>query len=170
MSKQLFTPYDNKTREFSLSGTNTYARVTSVHDGDTLTCVIPVFNQFFKFTARLDGIDTCEISSDNSLNKQIAITARNRLIDLVSNGASRLLDQNLLDNRRVVCDIFDKDVYLVWLECGKFDKYGRLLTKAKLHPLDPKCFSQTLIDEHLAYKYDGGKKLTEEQQINELHH
>lgn len=165
MSKELFAPYNNKTPEFSLFGTSTYARVTSVHDGDTLTCIIPIFNQFFKFTTRLNGIDTCEITSDNAANKQLAVKARNRLIDIITHGDSKNM---LLDGRKFVCDLFDKDIYLIWLECGSFDKYGRLLVTAKLHQEDPKSFSQILIDEHLAYKYDGGKKLSEEEQINLL--
>jgi endonuclease YncB( thermonuclease family) len=170
MSKELFASHDNKTPKFSLFGINTYARVASIHDGDTLTCIIPIFNQFFKFTLRLDGIDTCEMTSENPVNKQTAILARNRLIELVSDGTSTLLDQKLFDNRKSVCDFFDKNVCIVWLECGNFDKYGRLLVKAKLHQHDSIYFAQTLIDEHLAYKYDGGKKLTEQQQKDSLNH
>lgn len=168
MSKQLFMPYDNRTRDFSLAGECTYARVTSVHDGDTMTCVIPFRDDFFKFSVRLDGIDTCEITSNNQANKLIATRARNRLIDLVSNGASKHIEQHMLEARKSVCDFFDKDVYLIWIECGKFDKYGRLLVRAKLNPDDAQCFSQILVSERLAYNYDGGKKLTEREQIDKL--
>jgi endonuclease YncB( thermonuclease family) len=168
MSKELFMPYDNRTPEFSLAHKCTYARVTGVHDGDTLTCVIPIFNEFYKFSIRLDGIDTCEISSDNPTNKLMATRARNRLINLVSNGSSDQIDQQHLDNRRDVCNFFDKDVYLIWLECGNFDKYGRLLARARLHPEHQQSFSDILISERLAYQYDGGKKLTELQQIDKL--
>jgi len=168
MSKELFVPYDNRTRKFSLEGECTYARVTSVHDGDTMTCVIPFRDEFFKFSIRLDGIDTCEITSETPLNRELATRARNRLIGLVTGGKSTLLDQHAFDQRKNVCKFFDKDVYLVWIECGDFDKYGRVLVNAKLHPDDTRSLSDILISEHLAYKYEGGKKLTEQEQITRL--
>ena len=168
MSKDLFKPHNNDTKEFSLHGKGTFARVTSIHDGDTLTCIIPLFDNFYKFNTRLDGIDTCEILSDNPITKQIAVQARNRLIDLVTRGMSLKIDKDLLNQRKFVQGLLDKDVYLIWIDCGNFDKYGRLLVKAKLDHDDTQTLSQILITENLAYSYQGGTKLTESQQANKL--
>jgi len=166
--KQMFSPYTNATKEFSLHGKGTFARVTSVHDGDTLTCVIPLFDNFYKFNTRLDGIDTCEILSENPITKQIAFRARNKLLDLITRGASTNVDQHLLNQRKFVQGLLDKDVYLIWIDCGNFDKYGRLLVKAKLDSDDTQTLSQILVTENLAYSYQGGTKLTESQQAIKL--
>ena len=49
----------NTTKTFSLKNTECYARVVQIYDGDTITAVIPLFDNFYKFSIRLNGIDTC---------------------------------------------------------------------------------------------------------------
>ena len=57
----------------------------------------------------------------------------------------------------------------MWIECVDFDKYGRLLTNVFLNKEDDKSISDILLEEKLAYKYNGDTKLTEEEQIKLLY-
>lgn len=51
---------------------------------------------------------------------------------------------------------FENNYTTVQLNCNEMDKYGRVLA-------DVSNFSDILIREKLAYRYDGGTKLTETQ-------
>ena len=71
--EELFKNYDNKTTpHFSLNGQKLWGRVVNVYDGDTLTIVLSVFNGIYKFSVRMNGIDTCEVKSKNDKNKELA--------------------------------------------------------------------------------------------------
>ena len=129
---------------FTLKGVKTYGKVVKITDGDTLCIVLPLFDKYYKFNTRLSGIDTCEIHSKNSSIKEIAIKAKNRIADLIED-----------------CS------HLLWVECYEFDKYGRLLADVFLSK-DGKSISSVLLEEKLAYKYDGSTKLTEDEQLNFL--
>ena len=124
-----------------------------------MTVIIPLLNNFYKFSVRLQGIDTCEISSDSEPNRILATNARNRLIQLVTNNTASISDVKLY--------LFS-NISLVYLKCQDFDKYGRVLASISKCKEDPENFSQVLIREKLAYSYDGKKKLSEEDQINLL--
>jgi endonuclease YncB( thermonuclease family) len=87
----------------------------------------------------------------------IATNARKRLFELVTKQTSDLSDSFLSDN-----------VNLVYIKCKDFDKYGRLLGDVYRTDEDDKSFSEILMEEKLAYFYDGKKKLTEEEQIEML--
>jgi endonuclease YncB( thermonuclease family) len=50
------------------------------------------------------------------------------------------------------------NVYLVWLKCHKFDKYGRVLADIYRSSEHGVSFSQILLAEGLAKEYHGGKK------------
>ncbi len=162
MNKEAFRQYGGSTPYFSLKDTKTYARVTSVYDGDTIHVVIPIFNTFYKFPVRLSGIDTCEIKSKNAENKEKALRARNRLFELVTN---KPLDASL-KTKKDLDKYLESDVFLLWLHCLEFDKYGRLLANVYKSAEDSTTsFSDMLINEKLAYSYDGGTKLTEDDQL-----
>ena len=147
----------NNTPSFSLQNLECYCRVVKIRDGDTFTIILPVFNSFYRFSVRLVDIDTCEIKSNNPTCKMIATNARKRLFELVTKQTSDLSDNFLSDN-----------VNLVYIKCKDFDKYGRLLGDVYKTDEDDKSFSEILMEEKLAYFYDGKKKLTEEEQIEIL--
>jgi micrococcal nuclease len=109
------------------------AKVTAVHDGDTLTADIDLgFSINLKsIKIRLDGIDTPEITSKDAALKAKAILARDFL--------------------RQEC--LGKDVYL---ESRGLDKYGRCL--AKVFTLANNCCNDMLVQSGLAISYDGGTK------------
>jgi len=105
----------------------------SNHDGDTITVEIPDVHPLLghKAKIRMRGIDTAEVSTKNSCEKNAAGKAR----DLVE---KRLKSASSIELRNV----------------GK-DKYFRVLADVYV---DGKNLSQELIQEKLAYSYDGGKK------------
>jgi len=120
---------------FTLKGYQTIAKVVKVYDGDTMTVVFFFEGKPQKFRVRLLKIDTAEIKSSNPNECKWAYKAKNRLIELI-----------------------DDD--LVYLVCGKWDKYGRLLVDVYK---DSDCFitfNDLLIEENLAYEYLGKTKQT----------
>ena len=155
------------TDDFSLIGQNVLARVVDIYDGDTCICVLKLFDKMFKFRIRLAGIDTCELKSANGANRLLALAARKRLYQLVTKDMTEFDDTIIRNDLR---EKLNSNSYIVRLVCDNFDKYGRLLCRV----YDPDDIHQTrsynnvLIDEHLAYEYNGKTKLTEEQQMELL--
>jgi len=165
-SEELFEFYTfEKSVDFSLKNQYIPARVVDIYDGDTITCVLNIFNQYFRFHIRLSEIDTCEMKSKEVTNKKLAYEARNRLFNLIT---SKHITEN--DKRKEVRKILNEEVYMIHLLCDDFDKYGRLLGWVfpyKTFQYDTKkSFNHQLINENLAYFYKGDTKLTEEEQIN----
>jgi endonuclease YncB( thermonuclease family) len=152
------TPY------FSLNGKECWGRVVQLYDGDTMKVVIKLFDGHYKFNCRLNGIDTCEMKSKDPENKLKAIKARNRVLQLVNKAASVQLDKNYA--KKEIDHIFESNVCLVWIKCGQFDKYGRLLCRIYETDKSDKSVGDILIEEKLAYAYDGGTKLTEAEQLD----
>ena len=119
---------------YSLKGYRCWAKVVKVYDGDTVT--VAFYNReniLCKYRVRLLGIDTPELRSTNPAEVAAAKKSRERLVELIN-------DQ------------------LVILECDDWDKYGRLLATVSNGKKSTKSFNQTLLDEKLAYQYDGGTK------------
>lgn len=158
---QLFQHYGYDTPEFSLLGTKTWARVVYVYDGDSPTIILPLLGQMYRFATRVYGIDTSEMKSKDVANKERAIKAKYRLIELITGTTSPL---PLTASKKEIKAFFAQSTYLVWVECLEMDKYGRVLIKMKSTPEDSKTFADILIEEKLAYPYFGDTKLSEAQQ------
>lgn len=146
------------TSKFSLNGVSTIARLVDIIDGDTIICILPCFNQYFKFHIRLDGIDTCESKSTDNYIKKKAIDAKNRIFEYIS-------DYTLTKDLNIKEYLYQNYI-TVWLECKNFDKFGRVLADVfKTH--NNECIgqpiSQILLNEKLAYEYHGEHKLTENE-------
>ena len=156
-----FKKFSNDTAYFSLNGINTFARVVNVVDGDTISLIIPIFDKYFKFRVRINGIDTCEIHSNDKKIKDKGLKAKYRVIELLSK-------QNVLcTTKKQIIDLFNNNIYIVWVECLGFDKYGRLLANV-FFDNKTKSIANILIDEKLAYNYNGSTKLTEEEQKQQI--
>lgn len=158
MNKEDFKQYGGNTPELSINGTNTYGRVVDIYDGDTLKIVLPTHNSFYKFTIRLSGIDTCEIKSKNIELKNYGIKARNKIFKLITD-----IDLSESITKNEIKNILDSDVYLVWIECLNTDKYGRVLANI-YKDKNMKSFSNILLDEKLAYNYEGKTKMSDDEQ------
>lgn len=108
--------------------------VKKVYDGDTITIAakMPYLNSpYYKFSVRLAGIDSAEMSSKNANEKAKAIEARDAL-------SSKIMGKH------------------VTLTNVKTEKYGRIL--ADVH-LDGVHLNEWMIKNGFAVAYDGGKKI-----------
>ena len=171
--------YDNCNTLFK-NGYQTIGRVVDIYDGDTCTIIIKYDKKYIKFPVRLYGIDTCELKSKNNANKELALQARSRLYELIT-------EEKLIDYKCKRTDIRQKlneKVYIVSLDIIGLEKYGRLLANIYKYNnnqnllfainsknnsnLISESFSNILIKENLAYAYDGKTKKTEDEQINEI--
>ena len=123
-----------KTTKFSLNGYKTFAKCVHAYDGDTIHVVfkMPNSNDCYKWVVRMMGIDTPEIKTKNTYEKQLAVKARDFLRDL----------------------ILDK---IVVIECLDFDKYGRLLGNLYIEG-NEMSISNMMIEKGFAKAYDGGTK------------
>jgi endonuclease YncB( thermonuclease family) len=149
--------FDNCNSLFE-KGYRSVCRVVDIYDGDTCTVILYYNLEYIKFSVRLNGIDTCEIKSKNNTNKNSAYLARNRLFNLITNKTLDKIDCK----RKEIRQILNDNVYLIKIDVHGFDKYGRLL--ADLYDFNGNNFSKILIEEKLAYVYDGKTKLSEKEQ------
>lgn len=159
-AKEALRQWGPETPRFSLSGTKCWARIVGIYDADTLTIVIPTFGVPFKYSVRLNGIDTCEIKAKSEICRELAIKARNRVFTECTN-----LDYNESWKRKDLETLMKTTCYLVWIECDGMDMYGRVLADIFVKG---KSLSKMLLEERLAYAYYGEKKLSEDEQIKRL--
>ena len=109
-------------------------QVIKVYDGDSITIAgyLPMYNSpLFRFSVRLNGIDTAEIKGKSSDEIEAAKQARDALSKL----------------------ILHKEIILKNVAT---EKYGRVLADVYLDDL---CVNHWLIKECYAVKYDGGTKI-----------
>jgi micrococcal nuclease len=116
---------------FNLDGDMMRAKVIDVYDGDTVTLVFQFGARMWKDKCRLRGIDTPEIRTRDADEKVRGLEARDWL-------RAKLLNQK------------------VWVECGKWDKYGRLLGTIYLTSDFQQSVNQELINHGFAVPYFGG--------------
>ena len=108
-------------------------RVIKVYDGDTITVAsyLPFPNSpLYRFSVRLNGIDTPEIKGKNESEKKVASMARDALKER----------------------ILQKDVELKGVQT---EKYGRVLATVYLNNEN---MNEWMVKEHYAVEYDGGTK------------
>lgn len=116
---------------FSLEGYKTSGRIASVYDGDTVRIIFSFHRTFYKWNCRLAGIDTPELRTSNAKEKEYGYKVRD------------ILREKILNK-------------VVSVECGKFDKYGRLLVTITCD--EDCCVNKWLVENKYALEYDGGKK------------
>jgi endonuclease YncB( thermonuclease family) len=160
MSREDFRQFGGSTPELSINGLNSYGRLIDIYDGDTIKVILPTFGSYYKFTIRLNDIDTCEIRSKDKILQDNAIKARDRLFELATTSK--------VNTKNDIKKILEADVYLVWVECCNKDKYGRVLANIYKDKGSIKSFSEILLEEKLAYKYEGKTKLSDDDLKNEL--
>jgi endonuclease YncB( thermonuclease family) len=160
MNKEDFKQYGGSTPGLSINGLKCYGRLIDVYDGDTVKVILPTFNSYYKFTIRLNGIDTCEIKSKDKILQDNGIKARDRVLELLTN--------NKKDTKKDIKNLLESEVFLVWVECFDNDKYGRILANIYKDENEKKSISEILLEEKLAYSYEGKKKLSNDDIKKEL--
>jgi len=129
----LRTVTDKQVPPFTLAGYCCWAKPVRNYDGDSVQFVFFYNNHSYQWESRVAGIDTAEIKGSNDLEKEFARMTKRRLKEMMGDD-------------------------LVYLECGEFDKYGRLLVTIFTDSVTQTSINQQLIDDGLAYAYDGGTK------------
>jgi endonuclease YncB( thermonuclease family) len=148
------------------------ARVVNIYDGDTITCILPINNKYYNFKIRLAGIDTCEIKSKCEENKNLAIKAKKRLCQLIIPDF-KIDDETNKELNKELDKILNEKCYIIKIKLGDFDLYGRVLgwlfdKDANIDTPIEQSFNNILINEHLAYSYQGKTKLTDSEQVELL--
>lgn len=118
---------------FSFNRFKKKVKVLKVYDGDTIWVAMNHFNMLFKIKVRLTGIDTPEIRTKNLEEKEKGLAARDFL-------------KKIIDNK------------IILLECGNFDKYGRLLGTIYFNNIN--INNLMIVNKH-AVKYDGKTKTSD---------
>lgn len=131
LKKELNECTIKNTEYFSFAGKRFLCKCLKVYDGDTITVVFKPFKEsgddsIYKYTIRLSGIDTYELRTDDPDKKNKAIEARD------------LLREKILNK-------------FIYIECGEFDKYGRLL--GYIYDENNMNINELLIDSGLAIRY-----------------
>nr|QDY52382.1 staphylococcal nuclease homologue [Mimiviridae sp. ChoanoV1] len=132
---------DKKTPKFSLQGLTKICKVVDIYDGDTCRVVFNHNGCINKWNIRMNGYDSPEMRPSRNLEnrdeiKKKALESKNFLKSLVANSPEQL----------------------VYLKCGGFDKYGRLLGELYVNLDDEKSANQQMIDNNYGYVYHGGTK------------
>lgn len=166
MEKINWSIVDNNINYLTFNNEVLKGKVVDVYDGDSIKLVLPfiikrgvskykILNNFFKssdiiqlykWNCRLTGLDTPEIRTRNLKEKEFGLEVRDKLREKILNN-------------------------LLFVKCGVFDKYGRLLVT--LYDSDENLkkdysINQWLIDNKYAKEYNGGKKQQWFAEKNEL--
>ena len=126
--------YEN-TKTFNFMGRVCKAKVLKVYDGDTCWVAMKIAGSIYKIKVRLLGVDTPELHPD------LNTPQRDKMIEKAFK-AKKALDEKVGGK-------------IVTLECGDFDKYGRLLVTL-LYKGDN--INTYLIENAYAKAYYGGHK------------
>jgi endonuclease YncB( thermonuclease family) len=116
--------------------------VIKVYDGDTITIATKLpfdSSPLYKFSVRLNGIDTPEIKTKNAEEKARALQCKNALTGLCLNRFVTLQNVTLEKYGRVLADVYCDGIHL----------------------------NQYMIDNGFAVKYDGGHKNSFEENFGE---
>lgn len=151
--------------KFSIHNENVLARVVDIIDGDTMVLVFELLGKFFKFNARLSGIDVSELHNSNDDLKQVSVLAKMRVLSVLLSDNNIASYGYLPSDRKGIQSLCEKYPLLVYVDCDGFDKYGRVL--ATVRTLNQSInLSKMLIEENFAYAYSGGKKKTSCEQVS----
>jgi endonuclease YncB( thermonuclease family) len=130
---------------FTFNELRCHAKVVSVYDGDTFKACIYRKNEIIKINCRTLGYDSAE------MKPRLNIKNRDEHIKKAKKAKQRFIELTTTSNS------------LVYLDCHKFDKYGRVLvvvhkTKDDYNRTSSRSINQIMIDEGQGVPYDGGTK------------
>ena len=150
--KFILNRHKDEAKLFSLEGRLCLYKVVDVYDGDTCTVIMKNFGKVHKWKVRMHGYDSPEMKpslkdKNRDIEKAKAILAKEYLINLVG-----MSEQGCCRGG---------GGGFVYIKCGKFDKYGRLLGtlyKSRWRISRQKSINQLMIEKGHGYPYDGGTK------------
>lgn len=126
---------------FSFENIQCYAKIVDVYDGDTFKACIYHRNRIIKINCRTLGYDSPEIKP------RLNITNREAHIEEAKQA------------REYFKDLINYPDGLVYLNCHKYDKYGRVLVTVYQHMCNKtKSVNDMMIEAGHGYRYNGGAK------------
>lgn len=131
---------NKKTSKFTLKNQIKLCKVVDVYDGDTCRVVFNHNNQLNQWTIRMIGYDTPEIRPSKKLENREEIKKK------------------AIESRDYMKSLIMNDEQLVYLHCGDFDKYGRLLGEIFINKEDTESVNNLMIKNNYGYVYNGGSK------------
>lgn len=125
---------------FSFAGQRFLAKIVDYYDGDTITVAFEFSGRLIQYKARLAGYDSPEMRPLKS--------APNRFAEKVAAQAARTA---------LIGRVEDD---LVFIECGEFDKYGRILVTVFLRDgtKNGQNVNEWMVAQGHGTPYAGGKK------------
>jgi endonuclease YncB( thermonuclease family) len=125
---------------FSWKGKTFYAKASNIYDGDTFSICWIWKDEPIKYRCRCLGYDSPEMkpslsNPNRDKEKELAKLAKSRLAELLNAGSNGLIK----------------------VECGDFDKYGRILVTIWTDS-ETKSINQIMLDEGHGKAYMGGTK------------
>lgn len=124
-----------------------YGKVIKIYDGDTITIAAKLpfeGSPIYRFSVRLNGIDSPEIKGKSASEKKSAIKSRDALHNLIFDKVVELRGNSKEKYGRLLADLYYTD------DSGNCSGSGD--SKTKIH------VNQWMIDNKYAVPYDGGKK------------
>lgn len=133
---------ENNTEWLSFDGKLLRSKVIDVYDADTITVIIPFEKHYYKTKCRLFGIDGAEKRMKKGEKCELEVKNAHEGTEYV---------KNLILNKEV------------WIRCGNWDKYGRLLGTVYLKYNQSQqgwdsSVNVDIVKQGFAYYYDGKKK------------
>ena len=138
--KLLLRRADDSVKQFSMEGVQCYGVLVSVYDGDTFRAVIHANGHLKKMTFRPIGYDTPEMRPPKVMEN------RERHIEKAKEARQKFIE---------LCGGMHSYVFL---RCGKFDKYGRVLVHVSNRRYSRRTINDMMLESGLAQMYHGGKK------------
>ena len=162
--KSLSKYNNNNVDEFNYEGLFRKCKVVNIYDGDTYRIVL-FLNKKDKLPIKLKirsfGCDTPELSPlRNKPNREREIKAakkaRNRFIQLATDQKIDINDDQ--KSKKEIQLMLNNNKKELYIELGKYEKYGRVLGKLYLDKNKKKNINEILVEEKYAVPYFGGKK------------
>lgn len=149
-----WAPYGRQTPMFNWSGKSVAAKLVAVHDSDTCRVVFDTGEHGVRqFIVRVAGIDGPEIVTHDPVERQHAVSARNRFLELAAPGVFATTGDYTAKDIEA---LLHRNEVVVTLRTGDYDKYGRLL--ATVVASDGTDIGAKLVAEGLAHAYYGKTK------------
>lgn len=123
-------------KDFSFAGRAFTAKVVDFYDGDTIRVVFEFGGELVQYKARLAGYDSPEM-------KPLKTSANRDAEKIAARAARASLAEKIADQ-------------LIRIECGDFDKYGRLLVTA--FAAGGENINEWMVAQGYGVPYAGGKK------------
>jgi endonuclease YncB( thermonuclease family) len=156
VSKRVLSKVDDSIPIFDLKNYTGYAKITSVYDGDTFNAVILLHGRKLKFKFRTLGYDAPDMKSS------LGSTDCNEYIKHAKLARDVFKEECGFDDRALyqswnplICQ--SKVNGLVWIVCGKNDKYGRPLVTVYRNRGDSVSINDLMISYGIVNVYDGRK-------------